>query len=105
MDPPSITKINSFSNSEKFQFQHILPWDTYQTIMELNKQKSTSGKIPTKVLQILAREISVPLTDCINASVQEGKFLDELKLADIVPIFKKDDPSDKANYRLISLLP
>ena len=38
-------------------------------------------------------------------SILNGKFPEELKLADVIPIFKKLDPFDKANYRPISLLP
>ena len=31
-------------------------------------------------------------------------FPDELKVADVIPLFKKEDPNNKANYRPISLL-
>ena len=31
----------------KISFQHVFPWETYQTIMELNKNKATKGNIPT----------------------------------------------------------
>ena len=34
-----------------------------------------------------------------------GTFPDELKIADIVPVFKKEDQDDKTNYRTMSLLP
>ena len=34
-----------------------------------------------------------------------GTFPDGLKIADIVPVFKKEDQNDKTNYRPISLLP
>ena len=34
-----------------------------------------------------------------------GKFPSKLKMADVIPILKKDDPFEKANYRPISLLP
>ena len=73
--------------------------------MELDANKSTSGSIPTKILQTLAKEISIPLTDCINTAILNGKFPDELKLADVFPVFKKENVFDKANYRPISLLP
>ena len=104
-DHPSILKINEKTTNETFNFRHVLPWETYQAILEVNENKSTSGSIPTKVLQMLARELCVPLTDCINSSILDGKFPEELKMADVIPIFKKDDPFDKANYRPISLLP
>ena len=75
-----------------------------QTIMELNK-KATSGNIPTKALKMIARHICVPLTDCINSAILNGVFPDELKLANVAPLYKKSDPEDKTNYRLISVLP
>ena len=38
-------------------------------------------------------------TDCINSAILNGVFPDELKLADVTPLYKKSDPEDKANYR------
>ena len=73
--------------------------------MELNKNKATSGNIPTKTLKTIARDICVPLTDCINSAILNGVFPDELKLADVTPLYKKSDPEDKTNYRPISVLP
>ena len=40
----------------------------------------------------------------MNSSISTGTFPDELKIADIVPVFKKEDPNDKSNYRTISFL-
>ena len=45
------------------------------------------------------------LTKCINKVFKENKSPDNLKLFDIVPVFKKLDPTDKSNFRLVSLLP
>ena len=36
--------------------------------------------------------------------IEEGEFPSELKHADIVPIHKKKDNSDKCNYRPLSIL-
>ena len=101
---PSVIQIKEKTN-KVFSFRHVLPWETYRAILSVNQNKSTSGTIPTKVLRSLAKEICIPLTDCINSAILNGKLPSELKMADVIPIFKNDDPFEKANYRLISLLP
>ena len=100
-----IRQVKEVTSDTKFSFQHVLPWETYQTIMELNKNKATSGNIPTKTLKTIARDICVPLTDCINSAILNGVFPDELKLADVTPLYKKSDSEDKTNCRPISVLP
>ena len=50
-------------------------------------------------------DINLPLlTGVINESLKRGIFLDELKLAEVIPLFKKGDPFDKTNYRPVSFL-
>ena len=44
------------------------------------------------------------MTDIINNSIRNGTFPDELKLAEVTPIFKKSDPFDITNYKPVSLL-
>ena len=39
-----------------------------------------------------------------NKSSELGKFPSEMKLADITPVFKKEDRTKKENYRPISIL-
>ena len=69
-----------------------MPWEIYQTIMALNKNKAASGNIPTKTLKAIARGICFPLTDSINSAILNGIFPDELKLAGGTPLYKKNDP-------------
>ena len=38
-------------------------------------------------------------TDIINSSIRNGTFSEELKLAEVTPLFKKADPFEKVNYR------
>ena len=47
----------------------------------------------------------VPITNCINKCISIKYFPDELKVADVITVFKKEDPNNKANYRPITLLP
>ena len=60
--------------------------------------------MPTKVLRLLAKDICIPLTNCINSAILNGTFPSELKMAEVIPIFKKDNPLEKASYRPTSLL-
>ena len=48
--------------------------------------------------------ISRPISIIINQSLCTGIFPDKLKLAKVIPLFKKDDDKIFGNYRPISLL-
>ena len=65
----------------------------------LPSDKATAGEIPINVL----KNCFFDLTNCINKAIRNNKFPDSLKLSDITPVFKKLDPSDKANYRPVSV--
>ena len=60
--------------------------------------------MPTKILRECEFTFDV-LTNCINKSVETGYFPDSLKLANVAPVFKKEDLFDKCNYRPVSILP
>ena len=45
------------------------------------------------------------LQELFNESLSNCEFPVKLKLADITPVFKKNNPLDKANYRPVSVLP
>ena len=50
-------------------------------------------------------EIYLPfITNSINISIEKGCFLEELKLAEVNPIFKKKVDLNKENYRPVSVL-
>ena len=70
----------------------------------LPSDKASFREIPVDILK--NSEFSfIELTKCINKVFNENKFPDTLKLSNIVPIFKKLDPTDKTIFRPISLLP
>ena len=58
----------------------------------------------TKILRECEFTFDV-FTNSINKSIETGCFPDSLKLANVAPVFKKEDPFDKSNYRLVSILP
>ena len=48
--------------------------------------------------------LTEPITHLINLSLSTGKVPSQLKLARVIPVYKKDDPTEPGNYRPISLL-
>ena len=74
-------------------------------ILNLSSKKATrKGDIPAKILKNSINTYLSELTILINNCLKEGVFPDDLKLADITPIFKKEDSLNKENYRPISIL-
>ena len=60
--------------------------------------------ISGRVLKNCAGSLSYPLWLLFNLSMRSGIIADDWKLASIVPVFKKGDRREVANYRPISLL-
>ena len=80
---------------------------TVTTIIENLPAKSSCGydDISSIFLKQITTSIIKPLTIVINQVLNNGIFPDKLKIAKVVPIFKKGDCALTNNYRQISLLP
>ena len=60
--------------------------------------------IPVRIIKNTAHVYSPGLTIIFSNCIRNGKFPDILKYADISPVFKKGDTTDKTNYRPASTL-
>lgn len=71
------------------------------------KSKTSSGhdQISTKLLKETIENIIEPITYIINRSLETGIIPEQMKIAKVIPIHKKADPTLIQNYRPISLLP
>ena len=70
-----------------------------------NKKNGTFGNIPTKLLKEVSDICSSALNDIWNNEIITQKcFPNNLKLADVTPVFKKEDASSLKNYRPVSVL-
>ena len=87
--------INTVFNSENIDEETVR-----KTIQTLPSKNSCSSKL----IKIIEPAIIKPLALLINQVLNTGIFPDELKIAKVIPIFKKDDPTLLKNYRPISLL-
>ena len=70
-----------------------------------NKNSCGYDNLSTKIIKTLKDSLIKPLTLIINQILNTGVFPSQLKIAKVIPIFKKDDNKLFNNYRPISLLP
>ena len=113
--PSLAAKINTNTN-----FSHYLspPSDksiffnptTGKEILEIidtfkNGKSPGNDDISPSVVKRVGPFITTPLAHIFNLSLSTGTFPSALKIAKVIPIFKKDDPHTFSNYRPISLLP
>ena len=79
------------------------------TLQLLSKLTATHScghdNISSTVLKYISNEISECITLIVNQSIMTGIYPDSLKVAKVVPIFKKEDKLQLKNYRPISVLP
>jgi len=88
-----------------FQFKPITNSDTLKLIDSLKPKTSTGcDRISSALLKQIKSEIFEPLTFIINQSLQTGIFPNRLKIAKVLPVYKKGDKNSIENYRPISIL-
>ena len=69
------------------------------------KKATQHVDIPVRAIKENKFIFSKVLSEIFNFYINNNTFFNGLKKADINPIYKKDDPFDKNNYRPISILP
>ena len=105
---PSIIKIieSKYEEERTFNFKMVSNSTLVDEINRLNDKKACQiHSIPSKVIKSNSDIFSYFLFNNFNRSITSSSFPDKLKLADISPIHKKDDKSEKKNYRPVSILP
>ena len=89
-----------------FSFDPCTPSEILKIISKLpSKNSAGHDDLSNKVIKYIGSVIAEPLSIIINQSFDTGIFPNVLKLAKVLPIFKKDDNQIFTNYRPISLLP
>ena len=99
-------KLANFHSYSTLNFSKVTESEVRKEILNFSTKKATkNGDIPAKILKksvdIYIKEITFTINDCL----EKGIFPDDLKLADVSPIFKKEDSFKKENYRPVSILP
>ena len=97
---------NSNFSSYNFEFHSITENDVIGIINGL-ASKSSCGydNISLKLLKDAKAVLSKPISVIINQMFSTGIFPDKLKLAKVLPFYKKGEKALLKNYRPISILP
>lgn len=104
------TEVNNKLSHKKIQnnfYFYPASQEEIESIINSLQNKYSSGKddVPTAVIKNVKTHLSKILTHLINSSFVSGIFPEQLKVAKVVPIFKRGDPNNIDNYRPVSLLP
>ena len=104
---PSILLIRKhLKNHHAFSVKKVEIDDMEKEINNINPKKATtSNSIPPKILKKSSKVSARALHKLFNYSIEKSDFPQNLKLADITPVYEKNDPLDKTNYRPVSVLP
>ena len=97
--------IDQNGSNNTFTFSHVTMNDVLKELRSINIRKTTGcDLIPGKLIKEGADFLCKPMQSLINKCMDTCTFPSALKLADVVPIFKKNDMLNKINYRPISIL-
>ena len=104
-NPPSIKNIRrNYKITSKISFKPVSEEFVRDIENSLSSNKAADGEISLQILKECDFSIHF-FTNCINEAIKNNKFPDSFKLSNIVPVHKKKDPTDKTNYRPVSILP
>ena len=87
--------------SEKF---NIFLWTNEQNNILFKNGTPGYDEINAWVLKIISSCVASPLVHLCNKSLEQGIFPNELKLANVLPLYKADDPFVFNSYSPVSLL-
>ena len=107
----SAERVQSILNIKKrklisvFSFRKTTQKEVLKVIQDLNAKKSCQASDTlTKIIKLNCDIFSNLIYKHFNCCIDKGEFPNDLKHADIVPIYKKNSKCKKENYRPVSVL-
>ena len=73
--------------------------------MELMKKwRNNATRLRRKAIKMTAELLATPLTTIFNQAIEENRWPSAWKRGEWIPIYKKEDPLGKVNYRPVTVL-
>ena len=91
--------------SNTFRFRKVKRHKVLTALKEIKPNKETwYDMLPPRVLKMAAEQLATPLTPIFNQAKVENHWTNAWKRGEWIPIFKKEDPQERANYRPVTVL-
>ena len=107
INPPSGSRSSTLNHpvSDNFFLNAITVNEILLYIGQLNPKKATkTTDIPIKIIKLTAKTIAPYLTIIFNKCISEGTFPENLKAAEVIPLYKQGNKFLISNHRPISIL-
>ena len=107
-DHSSIKKIFSLRREEcQFMFHSVRKNKVRKVTFNMDGKRAIflTGDIPAGILKGCVDSYISEVTKILNTSLEGGSFPNQLKLAEVTPVFKKEDELNKENCCPVSVLP
>ena len=101
IDPLSFVNLNQISSMYLYP---VCTSECLKIIKNLKNTKENIDSLPVFLFKQYADLLVHEMCDIINLSFKTGTFPDILKIAKVIPVYKKGDRSIISNYRPISVL-
>ena len=106
LSPMTMDSYLNMSINTEFKFSSINENQLDKIMKDIKTKNSKDvNNLSTSIVKKVYPTIKGTLLNLINQSFEVGKFPDALKIAKVLPIYKKDDKTNFSNYRPISILP
>ena len=91
--------------NDQFSFKPVTKEMIAKEISNLKSGKAVrSNDIPTKIIKDFKDLFATFIYNNYNKCLLDGTFPEDLKTAEVVPVYKKKKRTDKNNYRPVSIL-
>ena len=103
---PSMIAINNQNMDRRLSFQEIKKSEINQEILNLDSSKACQeSDLPTMIIKVNSDIFTEVIHKELNRGLEVGSFSCTMKQANVTPVYKKDNRSEKGNYRPVSILP